>query len=164
MNQSPAHTSAVFEAVRVPAMQARLALLVQGAAATPSRIDLYADPLPAAPGGAAVSAALVSIALSAAAGSVVDETIESVRSVRLVLDAPIEGQVTGADPTTGSVPTWGRIVTPAGGWWADVTVSVVGGTGEIQMAETTQEGDPPAPVARLFQGAFARITSFVIEG
>lgn len=164
MNQSPAHTSAVYEAVRAPAMQARLALLVQGAAANPSRIDLYADPQPATPGDAVVAPALVSIELSAAAGTVVDETIENVRGVRLVLDTPIEGQVTGADPTTGSVPTWGRIVGPTGAWWADVTVSVVGGAGEIQIDATTQEGEPPAPVARLFQGAFTRITAFDIAG
>lgn len=168
MIQSPEHTSAVFEAVRVPAMSARLALLAKGAAATPASIALYADPSPAVPGGEAAAPPIVSIALSPAAGVVTDEVEEveeaEVRVVRLVIDAPIEGQVTGADPAIGSIPTWGRILGPTGDWWADVTVTVEGEGGDIQMAETGQEGDPAVPVVRLFQGAFARITSFVLVG
>lgn len=84
--------------------------------------------------------------------------------MRLEIATPIEGQVAGADPATGSIPLWGRIYTPAGDWWEDATVSVEGGDGEVQLAATGTEGDPSVPVARLFSGAYARIASFVIAG
>ena len=54
--------------------------------------------------------------------------------------------------------------TTAGDWWADATVSVEGGTDEVQSAATGTEGDPHVSVARLFNGAYARIASFVIAG
>ena len=163
MDQSTAHTAAVAEAIRAPALQARLDMLAQGEAADHAQIDLYDGTQPD-PGDTPTGDLLVSIALTATAGTVVDETVETVRSVRLELDAPIEGQVTGADPATGSIPTWGRILTPAGDWWADITVSVDDGDGELQLAATGAEGEPPVPVARLFNGAYARVSSFVIEG
>jgi len=163
MDQSPAQTTAVAEAVREPALLARLEMLVQGEATDPAQINLYDGTQPD-PGDTPTGDLIVSIPLTPTAGSVVDETVEEVRSVRLELDAPIEGQVTGADASTGSVPAWGRILTPAGDWWADITVSVEGGTGELQLAATGQEGDPLADVARLFNGAYARVSAFVIEG
>lgn len=164
MDQSPAHTLAVAEAVRAPALQARLDMLAQGAEATPARVELFATEQPATPGDAAGADPVVSINFSATAGTVIDEVVEGVRAVRLEIATPIEGQVTGADPSTGSIPLWGRIYTPAGDWWADVTASVEGGDGEVQLAATGTEGDPPESVARLFNGAFARLSSFVIAG
>lgn len=163
MDQSTAHTAAVAEAVRAPALHARLDTLAQGAEATPARIELFATTRPD-PGEAAGGDPLVSIFLTAGVGEVTDETVETVRTVQLVLDTPIEGQVDGADPATGSIPLWARMYSPAGDWWADVSVSVEGGAGEVQMAATGQEGEPLADVARLFNGAFARLSSFVIEG
>lgn len=82
--------------------------------------------------------------------------VEDVRQVRLEIATPIEGQVTGADPATGSIPLWARIYTPADDWWTDVTALVEGGTGEAQLAATGTEGDPPVSVARL--------SSFMIAG
>lgn len=163
MDQSTAHTEAVAEAIRAPALQARLDMLVKGEAANPARLELFATTKPA-PGDPAGADPVVSIDLTATVGTVIDEIVEEVRSVRLELDAPIEGQVTGADPATGSIPLWARFYTPAGDWWADVTCSVEGGDGELQLAATGTEGDPPAPVARLFNGAYARVSSFVIVG
>jgi len=163
MEQSTAHTAAVAEAVRAPALQARLDMLAQGEATDPAQIDLY-DGTPPDPGDTPAGVLLVSIALTSTVGTVIDEVVETVRSVRLELDAPIEGQVADADPATGSIPTWGRILTPAGDWWADITVSVEGGDGELQLAATGTEGEPAAPVARLFNGAYSRVSSFVIEG
>lgn len=163
MDQSPAHTAAVAAAVRAPALAARLAMLAQGAALTPARIDLYATTRPV-PGESAGADALVSINFTARAGVVTDVMVETVRSVNLEIDTPIEGQVMGADPATGSIPLWARILSPTGDWWADVSVSVEGGDGEVQLTATGQEGDPPVPVARLFSGAFARLSSFVIAG
>lgn len=163
MNQSLSHTAAVAEAVRAPALQARLDMLAKGDAPNPARIELFATTRPT-PGEAAGGDPLVSINLTAIAGEVTDETVEEVRSVRLEIATPIEGQVSGADPATGSIPLWGRIYTPTGDWWADVTASVEGGDGEVQLAATGTEGDPPNYVARLFNGAYARLSSFVIGG
>lgn len=163
MDQSTEHTNVVAEAIRAPAQQARLDMLAQGEAANPARLELFATEK-SAPGGPAGADPVVRIDLSPTAGVVIDEMVDEVRSVRLELDAPIEGQVTGADPATGSIPLWGRFYTPAGDWWADVTCSVAGGGGELQLASTGNEGDPPVPVARLFNGAYARVSSFVITG
>ena len=163
MDQSTAHTEAVAEAVRVPALNARLAMLDKGAAANPARLELFATSRPD-PGELAGGDPLVSINLTNSAGAVTDAVVDEVRRVRLVLDAPIEGQVTGADTDVGSIPTWGRFYTPAGDRWADVSVSVEGSSAELQLAATGTEGEPAAPVARLFNGAFARVSSFVIAG
>jgi hypothetical protein len=163
MDQSTTHTDAVAEAVRAPALQARLDMLLQGEEATPARIELFATTQPD-PGDLAGDDPVVSLDLTATAGEVIDEIIEEVRSVRLELEAPIEGQVDGADPSEGSIPIWARFYTPAGDWWADVTCSVEGGDGELQLAATGTEGELPVSVARLFNGAYARISSFVIEG
>lgn len=163
MDQSAAHTAFIYEAVRVPALQARLDMLGQGTAIDPARIDIYDGAQPG-PGETPAGALLVSIALTATAGEITDETVETVRTVQLVIDTPIEGQVIGADASLGSLPTWARILTPAGDWWADVTVSVEGGPGELELVQTGTEDDPAVPVARLFNGAYARLTGFVIAG
>jgi len=266
MDLSPDNIAAAAEAIRVPALEARLALLDQGAALAPARLDLFACARPSAGAdgypavltiagaatalletgftvnsgtldtdldaatdlsgvyadrasflaaiealsgvagavivgsdlvltgatlgalgtldltvalvvdtvqvsaaiaqvtGSAIDPPVVAIDLTAGAGVVVDETDEDVRSVRIEIDAPIEGQVTGADPATGSIPLWARFYRPNGDWWADVSCSVEGGDGELQLAATGTEGEPPVSVARLFQGAYARLSSVVIAG
>jgi hypothetical protein len=161
MDTSPANDAAALEAARVPALQARLDLLAQGAETDPSEIRIYGTTRPdpgEAPGGASV----VVIPLAAAAGTVEDFEAESVRHVELTLAVPIEGLVDGADPTLGTIPVWARIVGPTGAWWADVSVSVTGDGGELEMVATGEEsGDP---VVRLFNGSYARISSAVFEG
>ncbi len=159
MDISPAHQTAVEEATRVPALHARLSLLQQANDQSTDRggIALFGGARPA-PGEAPGSGPIVTMLMTANAGTV-DEQL-----VQLALDAPLEGQNTGADPDTGTIPTWARIYTPAGAWWADVSVSVEGNGGEIQMVATGTEGDPETPVVRLFNGAFARLTSAVFQG
>lgn len=159
MDISPAHQSAVEAATRVPALHARLALLQQADTGSPGRgsVALFGGTRPA-PGEAPGSSPVVTMLMTATAGTI-DEQL-----VQLALDAPLEGQNTGADPDTGTIPTWARIYTPAGAWWADVSVSVEGGGGEIQMVATGTEGNPATPVVRLFNGAFARLTSAIFQG
>lgn len=43
-------------------------------------------------------------------------------------------------------------------------MSVEGAGGEIQMVATGTEGDPAEPVVRLFNGAFARLSSAIFQG
>lgn len=155
MDLSPTHESARLEAARIPALHASLGLLVQGTEPNPASIALFATTRPAA-GGDPGGAALVTMPMTASAG-VVDE-----EAYQIQLTTPIEGQILGADETDGSIPTWARIYTPAGDWWADASVSVQGGSGEIQMVPTGAEGGQP--VVRLFNGAFARLTSAVFGG
>ena len=154
MDISPAHLAARNTAARNPANQASLDLLAS-ATADRSTLALYATAKPT-PGDPPGGAALVEIDLTAAAGTLDSELFT------LALDVPIEGQVTGADPVTGDIPLWGRLAGPLGAWWADVTVTVEGGGGEIELAQTgTEEG---SPVARLFNGAFCRVISAVLQG
>jgi len=154
MDLSPDHISARQLAVRIPALQASLARLV-GDASNRSRIEYYGTARPVAgdpPGGAAI----VVMPLSATAGTVHEP------SYQLRIDAPIEAQVTGADPATGTVPIWARVYDPAGAWWGDVSVTAEGGGGDIQLVPTGSDGG--VPVARYFNGAFARLSSFVFQG
>lgn len=141
MNISEDHEDFVLEAVRAPAAAASLFLLDKGEAANPATIELYDDPL---------DPPLVVIPMTARAGVVTDEVIEEVRYVRIVIDTPIEGQVTGAASETGSVPTLAVFKMPDGEIWGDCTVSDTAGSGELQMESDT-----------LFNGAFARINSAV---
>lgn len=164
MDISTAHQTARNEASRVPAQHASLALLVQADAQLPERsmIHIYGGIRPTAgePAGDPLDPdpPVVSVELTASAGTVNEETAQ------IILTTPIEGQITGADPVDGTIPTWGRIVTPAGDWWADASVSVTGAGGEIQIDMTGTEGDPAEPVARLFNGAFIRVSSAVFGG
>lgn len=157
MDISTKHADAVTEACRVPGLHARLALLVQPLPGEPERsvIELYGTSKPT-PGDPPGGSPVVSIPLTAAAGTV-DEP-----QIQLALATPIEAQVTGADATTGTIPTWARVLDVDGDWWADLTVSVEGGGGEIELAQTGTES--AQPVARLFNGAIARITSAIIQG
>ena len=154
---STAHAEAVAAAIRLPALAARLALLVGGEVAQ-SSLAIYGDAVQPDPGATPPTAALAVLPMSERAG-VVDE-----EAFQIVFDTPLEAQIVGADPAVGTVPTWARVSDPAGGWWADVTVSVTGGGGVIEMAATVEEGEPPAPVARMYQGAMCRIFSFVFQG
>ena len=156
MDISPAHEAAVIAACRVPALNARLALLASGGA-TRASIALYADPAPITPGDPPGAAPIVSMNMTAASG-IVDDT-----NFQILLDTPIEAQVDGADVANGSVPTWARVNMPDGSWWADLTVTVEGAGGEIQLVQTGTDGGGQ-PEARLFNGAFARIASAVIQG
>jgi hypothetical protein len=90
------------------------------------------------------------------AGTINDELIE------LYLATPISSQITGADEAVGTVPTWARVADPAGGWWADCSVTVEGGGGELEMPQTGEENG--SPVARLYNGATAYITSATFRG
>ncbi len=159
MDISPQHEAAVIAACRLPALYARLALLA-GDPAEPERAAIafygtaYPDPAGAAPG----ADPIVTLPLTWAAGTV-DEVL-----FQILIVTPLEAQVTGADPDDGTIPQWARVTMPDGTWWADLTVSVEGEGGEIQLVQTGTEGDPAVPVARLFNGAFARIASAVIQG
>jgi len=141
MNISEAHEDHVLEAVRAPAAAASLALLDQGVEANPATIELYDDPL---------DPPLVIIPMTARAGVVIDEVIDEVRYVGIVIDTPIEGQVTGAAADTGSVPTLAVFKMPDGSEWGDCTVSDNDGAGELKMESAT-----------LLNGAFARIRSAI---
>lgn len=157
MDISPAHESARTEAARLPALYASLALLQQTdpqetAVAT---IEIYGTPRPPA-GDPAGGAPIVAIELTRGAGTIDDTLIE------LSLDTPISAQITGADPSTGTIPVWARISDPGGGWWSDVSVTVEGGGGELEMPQTGTENG--SPVARLFNGATALISSAVFRG
>jgi len=159
MDISPAHEAAVLEATRLPALQASLGKLQQTDPESTNRasISLYGGIRPAA-GDPPPSAPIVTMLATANAGTIDEQLFQ------IALDAPMEGQITGADPDTGTIPKWARIFDPAAGWWADVSVSVEGDGGEIQMVATGTEGDPAEPVVRLFNGAFARLSSAVFQG
>jgi hypothetical protein len=157
MDISTKHANAVIAACRIPALQARLALLANVGNPERSTIAFYgtAKPDPGDPPG---DDPIVTLTLTEAAG-VIDTDLH-----QLQIATPLEAQVTGADPATGTIPVWARVSDAAGDWWADLSVSVEGGTGEIQLVQTGTEGDPPAPVVRLFNGAFARLSSAVVQG
>lgn len=154
MDISTAHADAVLQACRLPALYARLALLV-GDATNRSTIEFHGGSYPSPPG-SGTPTPLTTMSLTAGAGVVEDA------NYRIVLSGPLESQVTGADPSTGTVPTWARVRDPAGGWWADLTVSVEGGGGEIEMPKTAVEGG--VDVVRWFNGAFARLNSAQCQG
>lgn len=142
---SAAHAAAALEACRLPALQARLALLASSDT-TRSMIAFYGGTMPANCG-ATSETALASAQLSQRAG-VVDAG-----AITLVLDTPVEGQVVGAAPSTGTTATWARITTPAGAVWADMDVGDESSSAVVKMASTL-----------LLQGAFVRVASVVVEG
>lgn len=143
MDRSTKHEDARIAACRIPALTASLNLLNTGA--SHSTISLYADPRPS-PGAAASASAVVSLQLAAPAG-----TLNSA-AYRIELTVPVEAQITGA-ATLGTAVTWGRIMDAAGEWWGDVSVSDEAGSGEIKLQTTT-----------LYNGAYARLTSAIIQG
>lgn len=155
MDISPTHLTTRNTAARNPANAASLSLL-QSATTDRATIALYANTKPAPGDPAGADPPIVEIELTTSAGTL-DEL-----AFTIILTTPLEGQVTGAHVSDGSIPVWGRILGPLGDWWSDVTVSVEGGAGEIQIAQTGVEAS--VPVARLFNGAFCRIISAVFEG
>lgn len=77
-----------------------------------------------------------------------DPTALDPDGLRIVFTPGIEGII-----VAGGVATWGRIHARTGAAWADVTVSDVDGEGDIKLTSTS-----------LGVGAFARLTSAVIQG
>lgn len=154
MDISTAHAAAVLQACRLPALYARLALLV-GDSTNRSTIEFHGGDYPSPPG-SGTPTPLVTLSLTAAAGTVEDA------NYRIVLAGPLEAQVAGADAGTGTVPTWARVGDPAGAWWGDLTVSVEGGGGEIEMPKTAVEGG--VDVVRWFNGAFVRLNTLHLNG
>ena len=144
-----AHTAAVQQACRIPALNARLALLTTPA--TPPTIEFYADPIPnpwdsGVPDDPAPTP-IVTIPMAGAVGTV-DEALFQIQFV-----VPVEGQVTGADPATGTTVTWAAIYDGDGEVWGYGTVGDLLGDGDFKLQETL-----------LLQGSFARLTSMVVEG
>lgn len=237
MDISPNHNDARLLVIRTPALQASLDLLVWQDPYY-SYIEIYDGVKPSPGVEPTTQNKLVTIPLTSSAG-----VVNGAPDYQIILAVPVEGQITGADPVTGSIPTWARIYTARrddgvthkvdfdtgvgtfseaetltfgngatatlvelmdnldgsgvmflelltgtlppdndtisgatsfataavngsvehrGGWWADCTATVAGGSGEIQLAQTGEEGGQP--VARYYNGAFARITSAIFQG
>lgn len=157
MDISPEHEAARIEASRLPALHASLALLQQTdpEAATRATIDIYGTTRPPAgnpPGGTPI----VTLEMAAVAGTVNGSLLE----LRLV--TPLDAIITGADENTGTIPTWARVKTPDGNWWSDVSVTVEGEGGQLQMPQTGTENG--SPVVRLFNGATVLLSSAVFRG
>ena len=143
-----AHTAAVQQACRIPALNARLALLTTPT--TPPTIEFYADPIPnpwdsGIPDPAPTP--VVTLTMAGAVGTV-DEALFQIPFV-----VPIEGQVDGADPAEGTTVTWAAIYDGDGVLWGYGTVSDLLGAGDFKLQETL-----------LLQGSFARLTSATIQG
>jgi len=145
MDLSTAHEAARTDACRLPALNASLGLLAQDTHL--SKIELYSDPTPTSPGDAPTGDLVVTLTMTATAGTVDNELFQ------IQLDVPIESQITGADPTTGTTVTWARIYDGTGAWWADATVSDEAGVGEIKLQTTL-----------LYNGAYCRLTSAIFQG
>lgn len=149
---SAAHQTAVEQAVedayRLMVIDARFDLLTTPA--TPPTIEFYANPIPnpwdsGLPDPAPPS--VVTMTMAAGVGTV-DEALFQIQFA-----APIEAQVTGADPSTGTVVTWAAIYDGDGALWGYGTVSNEAGSGNFKLQTTT-----------LLQGSFARLTSLTVQG
>ncbi len=152
------HAEERLQACRLPAMQATLDRLT-GAGEVVSTIVLYDNETPTAP----AAVALVSIPLTAAVGTInVYNTDPQNPTITLVVTAPREALVTGADPSTGTGPLGATVFDPAGVRVMDLTVSLTGAGGEVQMEPNVEEGG--LPVVRLFNGSLARLTSISFGG
>lgn len=95
-------------------------MAVVNTASSGGKLSLYSGTKPA-PGGA-ITTLLAEFTLASPAGSVTG------------------GVLTFTDPTNTTVladgqATWARITNSGGSWVADLTVSQVGGTGEIRLTE-----------------------------
>ena len=146
MDISTKHENAVIAACRIPALQARLALL-ELENPDPAHIDFYSDPAPTTPGDAPTGDLVVSIPLASTAGTVDTDLFQ------IQLTVPLEAQIDGANPSTGTTVTWARMIDGDGDWWADLTVSDEAGSGEIQLQDVL-----------LFNGAYCRMISAVMQG
>ena len=145
MDIATTHSAARLLACRIPALQASLDLLALDTPG-PARIDLYPDPRPD-PGATPTGSVLVAIPLGATVGTIDTDLFQ------IQLTVPIEAQITGADPVTGTTATWARIVDGHGDWWGDASVSNEAGSGEIKLQTVL-----------LYNGAFCRLTSAVFQG
>lgn len=145
MDLSTKHENAVIAACRLPALYARLALLASAVA--PNAYMEYYGTVRPAPGADPGGSPLATLALSATAGTVTEELFQ------IQIDVPLETQITGADPATGTDVVWARIYDGEGDWWADVSVTDEDGDGEVKVVNI-----------RFYNGEFARLTSFVIQG
>lgn len=170
----PAHYAALIESQRLPTLAARLAALACDPAESPrSTLRFYEgtfDPDNPEP----PTTALVSMPLTARAGVIVDALIPDpeadpedpeppqVRELKIVLDVPLEGTLTAADPVAGSVPGYAVLFDPAGMPINQFSVSLTGDGGEIELVQTGEELG--APVVRWYNGALARVSAFVIAG
>lgn len=145
MDLSPEHESARIAACRTPALQASLDLLALDTPG-PARIDIYPDPRATA-GETPVGDRIVTLPLGATVGAIDTELFQ------IVLTAPIEAQITGADPVTGTTATWARIVDGHGDWWGNASVGDEESEEEIKLQTVA-----------LYNGAFCRLTSAVFQG
>lgn len=141
---SAAHEAAVAEAIRIPALEARLAMLAS-ADSSRATIEYFGGTQPTE-GGSTAPTPIVTHDLTARAG-VIDEALK-----QIVFDVPIETLIAGAD-VAGTTCTWARIKTPAGTWWADMPVTDEAGAGPIKLENTLLEN-----------GAFLRMTAAVVQG
>lgn len=145
MDISTKHANAVIAACRNVALQARLALL--NANTVNAQIDFYPAGAWSTPGDTPSESVVASIPLASTAGTVDTDLFQ----IQLVV--PIEAQVDGADPGTGTEVALARVLDGDGDWWADLTVSDESGSGEIKLVETL-----------LLNGEYARLVSGVIQG
>lgn len=146
MDLSAKHTAARVAACRIPALNASLALLeLQNP--DPAQIEFYTDPVPTVPGDAPTGDLVVTLPLSATAGSVDTDLFQ------IQLTVPLEAQITGADAVNGSTVTWARVLDGDGDWFADVSVSNEAGSGDIKLQTTL-----------LYNGAYCRLTSAIFQG
>lgn len=145
MNLSTKASDAQTAACRIPALTALLALL-ELQAPDLAHLDFYPDPRPAA-GATPAGSIVVSLELSATAGTVNSGLFQ------IQLTVPLEEQITGADPATGTTVAWARLVDGDGDWFADLSVSDEAGSGEIKLQTTL-----------LYNGAYCRLTSAVFQG
>lgn len=157
MDISPKHAAAVVAACRIPALAARLELLIQPTPANPARarFEFYATtkPTPGAPPG---GDPIATLPMTASVGTIDPANFE------LAFATPLETQVGNAADPDGSVPVWARVVDIDGDWWADLTVTVLGDGGDIQLPSTGVENGNP--VVRWFNGSIARIATAKVQG
>ncbi len=145
MDISTKHVNAVMAACRIPALQARLALL--DANTVNAQIDFYPAGAWSTPGDTPSVSSVVSIPLAATAGTVDTDLFQ------IQLTVPIEVQVDGADPSTGTEVALARVLDGDGDWWADLTVSNQTGSGEIKVKDTL-----------LLNGSYCRMIGGVLDG
>lgn len=145
MDISTKHENAVIAACRIPALQARLALL--NANTVNAQIDFYPAGAWSTPGDTPSESVVASIPLAATAGTVDTDLFQ------IQLTVPIEAQVDGADPVNGTEVALARVLDGDGDWWADLTVSNETGSGEIKLIETL-----------LLNGEYARLVSALVQG
>lgn len=145
MDISTKHANAVIAACRIPALQARLALLDANTAN--AQIDFYPAGAWSTPGDTPSASVVASIPLASTAGTVDTDLFQ------IQLAVPIEAQIDGADPVSGTEVALARVLDGDGDWWADLTVSDEAGSGEIKLIDTL-----------LMNGEYARLVSAVVQG